>query len=160
VRLWPDPTPLLPAPLALLALGRSKRRLRPAAPVGAMLLVVVAFVCAGATLLGGDGAQAAEAPGSASAEEQRSGGAEEMVTRTITTAYDPLRRLTGATYSTGESFAYAYDAVGNRTAYIETTPAHGTRTTQYEYNAANRLLLSASPGHSITYTYLTISLTF
>ena len=57
----------------------------------------------------------------------------------ITYAYDPLNRLTGATYSTGESFAYQYDAVGNRTAYTETTPANGTRATQYEYDAANRL---------------------
>ncbi|MCX7682920.1 MAG: hypothetical protein N2508_13310, partial [Anaerolineae bacterium] len=44
--LKPDPLLLLPAPLALLALGRSKRRLRGAAPVGAVLLMV-AVVCAG-----------------------------------------------------------------------------------------------------------------
>ena len=57
----------------------------------------------------------------------------------ITYTYDPLHRLTCADYSTGESFAYVYDAVGNRTVLTETIPANGTRTTQYEYDAANRL---------------------
>jgi YD repeat-containing protein len=33
--------------------------------------------------------------------------------RVITYVYDDLYRLTGADYSTGESFAYAYDPVGN-----------------------------------------------
>jgi YD repeat-containing protein len=52
----------------------------------------------------------------------------------ITYTYDPLNRLTGAEYSTGESFAYRYDAVGNRTAM---TTTEGTTT--YAYDAANRL---------------------
>ena len=60
------------------------------------------------------------------------------VTRVITYTYDPLNRLTSAAYSTGESFAYAYDTVGNRTAYTETTLA-GTSVTTYIYDAANRL---------------------
>jgi len=42
-------------------------------------------------------------------------------THVITYTYDPLGHLTEAAYSTGESFAYAYDAVGNRTALTETT---------------------------------------
>jgi YD repeat-containing protein len=49
-------------------------------------------------------------------------------THTITYTYDPLNRLTGADYrstgltagSTGESFAYQYDAVGNRTVMTTT----------------------------------------
>jgi YD repeat-containing protein len=44
----------------------------------------------------------------------------ELVTRTITYTYDPLNRLTAADYSTGEQYAYQYDAVGNRTAYTLT----------------------------------------
>ena len=55
-------------------------------------------------------------------------------TRAITYTYDPLNRLTGADYSTGETFAYAYDGVGNRTAMTTTTG-----TTTYTYDAANRL---------------------
>jgi hypothetical protein len=50
-------------------------------------------------------------------------------TRTITYTYDPPGRLTDADYSTGESYAYVYDArrpfrsPGNRTAYTVTAPA-------------------------------------
>jgi RHS repeat-associated protein len=58
--------------------------------------------------------------------------------------YDSLNRLTSATYSTGEVFEYAYDAVGNRTAM---TTTEGTTT--YEYDAANRL---TSVG-GVTYTW-------
>jgi YD repeat-containing protein len=43
-----------------------------------------------------------------------------MVSRVITYTYDHLYRLTGADYSTGETFAYAYDAVGNRTVHTRT----------------------------------------
>ncbi|MBC7252022.1 MAG: hypothetical protein H5T62_17310 [Anaerolineae bacterium] len=43
-----------------------------------------------------------------------------------------MYRLTSVEYSTGEFFAYVYDAVGNRTVLTETTPAKGTRITQYE----------------------------
>jgi RHS repeat-associated protein len=65
--------------------------------------------------------------------------------RVITYAYDPLNRLIGANYSTpstgsgqaGESFEYAYDAVGNRTAYTATIES--TSVTTYTYDAANRL---------------------
>ena len=78
---------------------------------------------------------------------------QEHLTRTITYTYDPLHRLTGAEYSTGERYEYAYDAVGNRTAYTVTTPLGGTTVTTYTYDAANRLLASASPGHSVTYTW-------
>ena len=67
--------------------------------------------------------------------------------------YDPLNRLTAADYSTGESFAYAYDAVGNRTAMTETTSLAETTVTTYTYDAANRLLVSHSSGHTVNYTW-------
>ena len=65
-------------------------------------------------------------------------------TRVITYTYDPLNRLTGATYSTGESFEYQYDAVGNRTSMTDTTGAH-----TYTYDAANRL----TSVDDVTYTW-------
>ncbi len=146
--LWPDPLALLPAPLLLVALGRGKRRMRGAAPLGAALLAVAALSIGAALLSGGAGA---EEMGSAGAEVLGSAGAEGMLTRVITYTYDPLHRLTGAYYSTGESFEYAYDAVGNRTAYTATTPLAGTVVTTYTYDAANRLRVSASPGHLVSY---------
>jgi len=97
---WPDSLLLLPAPLLLVALGRSRRRLRWAAPVGAVLMAV-AVVCLAVAVPGSRGA---EEQRSAGAEVQRSAGAEEMVTRVITYTYDPLGRLTGAEYSTGERY--------------------------------------------------------
>jgi YD repeat-containing protein len=51
--------------------------------------------------------------------------------------YDPLSRLVGADYSSGEQFAYAYDAVGNRTAMTRTITS--TLVTTYTYDAVNRL---------------------
>ncbi|MBC7250155.1 MAG: PKD domain-containing protein [Anaerolineae bacterium] len=59
---------------------------------------------------------------------------EVVETRVISYTYDPLYRLTSAEYSTGESFQYVYDAVGNRLAM---TTSNGS--TSYEYDAANRL---------------------
>jgi len=77
-------------------------------------------------------------------------------TRVISYTYDPLGRLTAADYSTGESFAYAYDAVGNRTAMTSTTPLSGTVVTTYTYDAANRLTHRAvSDGRAYTYTWST-----
>jgi YD repeat-containing protein len=74
--------------------------------------------------------------------------------RVITYAYDPLNRLTGADYSTGESFEYAYDAVGNRTMATSTTPLSGTVVTTYTYDIANRLTDRAvSDGRVYTYTW-------
>jgi YD repeat-containing protein len=66
-----------------------------------------------------------------------SGSTTTTTTRVITYAYDPLNRLTGADYSTGESFAYQYDAVGNRTAMTETTALDETTVTTYTYDTAN-----------------------
>jgi len=64
-------------------------------------------------------------------------GSAEYIARVITYTYDPLSRLTGAFYSTGEQFEYAYDEVGNRTAYTVTLGS--TTVTTYTYDAANRL---------------------
>ena len=44
------------------------------------------------------------------------------VTREISYTYDPLNRLIAADYTTGESYAYQYDAVGNRTVYTLAMP--------------------------------------
>jgi RHS repeat-associated protein len=59
-------------------------------------------------------------------------------TRVITYTYDKLYRLTDADYSSGESFAYAYDPVGNRTVHTRTLTA--TTVITYAYDAANRLV--------------------
>jgi RHS repeat-associated protein len=58
-------------------------------------------------------------------------------TTVISYAYDGLYRLTRAAHSSGELFEYAYDAVGNRTAYTRTLGAQVVTT--YTYDAANRL---------------------
>ena len=49
--------------------------------------------------------------------------------RVISYAYDALVRLTAAEYSTGESFAYTYDPVGNRLSLVT-----GNGSTSYEHN--------------------------
>ncbi|NIW99204.1 MAG: hypothetical protein GWN13_13345, partial [Phycisphaerae bacterium] len=54
--------------------------------------------------------------------------------RTINYSYDDLYRLTAASYTSGESYAYSYDPVGNRLQQI----INGDTTT-YLYDAANRL---------------------
>lgn len=41
---------------------------------------------------------------------------------TVTYAYDALGRLVSATYSTGYTVVYTYDANGNRTAKVVTHP--------------------------------------
>jgi RHS repeat-associated protein len=64
----------------------------------------------------------------------------------VSYTYDPLNRLIAADYSTGERYEYAYDAVGNRTAM---TASHESRTTQYEYDTANRL----TGVDGVTYTW-------
>ena len=67
-------------------------------------------------------------------------------TTVITYTYDPLSRLTDATYSNGQRFQYAYDAVGNRTA--QTATITSTQTTAYQYDAANRLSNVNGQAHS------------
>ncbi len=62
-----------------------------------------------------------------------------LVTTTIRYTYDPLQRLTGASYSGGYTytFAYEYDAVGDRT--VSTQTITSTLVTTYTYDTANRL---------------------
>jgi len=69
------------------------------------------------------------------------------VTRTLHYTYDSLGRLTDAGYSTGESYEYAYDEVGNRTAY--TITLESTTVTTYTYDAANRL--TSAGGVTVTW---------
>lgn len=74
--------------------------------------------------------------------------------QTIDYTYDPLNRpaptrdfrrgLTGANYDDGSSYAYTYDAVGNRVSEI-----NGSETNQYTYDAANRL--ASVNGQAYTY---------
>jgi YD repeat-containing protein len=57
---------------------------------------------------------------------------------TITYDYDPLKRLTDASYSDGTYYTYTYDAVGNRKtqeSYIAGLLTNDT----YTYDIANRL---------------------
>lgn len=53
---------------------------------------------------------------------------------TITYEYDELNRLTSADYSTGPSYEYTYDAVGNR---LSMTDPYSV--TNYQYDNANRM---------------------
>ena len=76
---------------------------------------------------------------------------QEHLTRTITYTYDPLHRLTGAEYSTGERFEYQYDALSNVMVMTETITA--TIVTHYTYNAANRLLTARRSDDGITWHY-------
>ena len=73
-----------------------------------------------------------------SAVETRTGYLSVGDVRVIEYEYDGLYRLVEADYSSGEYFAYAYDSVGNRTAYTATL----TQTTviTYQYDAADRLV--------------------
>jgi YD repeat-containing protein len=52
-------------------------------------------------------------------------------TTVITYTYDPLNRLTDATYSNGQRFQYAYDAVGN--------PAHSRQGKPHRADGNNHL---------------------
>jgi len=66
----------------------------------------------------------------------------------ISYTYDPLYRLTAADYSTGEAYAYQYDAVGNREVMTDTA-VH-----TYAYDAANRLTSIEHPASSFqSYTW-------
>ncbi|MFQ6102579.1 MAG: RHS repeat domain-containing protein, partial [Anaerolineae bacterium] len=179
----PDLSLMLLAPLAVLALGRRKRWQRWTTPVAGVLLVVAVVSSgtaladtpavipesgqmpqvrvsnpleeqsSEAVTMPVNGLPLAPAPAAQPEPAPRAQSAGTITTRVITYTYDPLNRLTGAYYSTGESFEYAYDAVGNRTAMTETTALDETTVTTYTYDAANRLLISVSSGHPITYAW-------
>lgn len=65
-------------------------------------------------------------------------------TITITYQYDPLYRLTSATYSAGAVYTYTYDAVGNRQTMVSPEGS-----VSYTYDAANRLTTAGG----VTYTW-------
>jgi YD repeat-containing protein len=77
-------------------------------------------------------------PGAPTMLPQLQAGSADTITTTYT--YDDLSRLTAVDYSTGESFAYAYDPMGNQTAITETVDLSDTVVTTYTYNAANQLV--------------------
>jgi len=59
---------------------------------------------------------------------------------TITYTYDPLFRLTEASYNNGRSFSYEHDAVGNRLSETACLPPPaGCLETEYTYDEANRM---------------------
>jgi YD repeat-containing protein len=72
-------------------------------------------------------------------------------TTVVSYVYDGLYRLTRAAHSTGESFEYAYDAVGNRLAYTRTLGAQVVTT--YTYDAANRLVVTWSDSRVVSCTW-------
>lgn len=71
---------------------------------------------------------------------------------TINYVYDPLYRLTSATYSDGRSFGYAYDPVGNVLQYNRTINSQ-TVTTSYTYNDADQLTTAQESGNPILWGY-------
>lgn len=75
------------------------------------------------------------------------------VSRVIDYTYDALGRLTEAVYSTGESFAYAYDAVGNTLQHSRSIGGIDV-VTSYSYNEAYQLVTAQEQGGSLWhYTY-------
>ena len=65
-------------------------------------------------------------------------------TNTITYAYDKLQRLLTASESTGDSYAYRYDAVGNRT-----SATRNGASVAYSFDTANQL--TSAGGTAISY---------
>ena len=59
-------------------------------------------------------------------------------TTVIKYTYDPLYRLTNASYDNGDSFAYTYDSTGNRLTK-ETMNDEQSVVNNYQYDVANRL---------------------
>ncbi|MBN2005899.1 MAG: RHS repeat protein [Anaerolineae bacterium] len=87
-------------------------------------------------------------------ESLRAGAELTVTTRAITHTFDGAGRLAHSAYSTGESFAYEYDAAGNRTAITDVTPLSGALVTTQSYDAANRLSArSRSDGHNYLYAW-------
>ena len=74
-----------------------------------------------------------------------------LQTTTIVYSYDPLYRLTNASYTGGitAAYSYIYDAVGNMTAYTETVGTNTTSVTR-TFDQANRLLNSVENGSVVT----------
>ena len=66
--------------------------------------------------------------------------------------YDPLYRLTNATYSDGHSFGYQYDSVGNVLQYTQNLGGSPV-TTAYNYNNANQLTTAQMDNSPIVWEY-------
>ena len=87
-------------------------------------------------------------------ESLRAGVGLTATTRVISHTFDGAGRLSHSAYSTGEAFAYQFDAAGNRIVVTGTTPVSGTVVTTNSYDAANRLTArSRSDGHTYTYDW-------
>jgi RHS repeat-associated protein len=84
-------------------------------------------------------------PARAPQQQQQGGSGGTVITTTITYQYDPLYRLTSATYSSGAYYDYTYDAAGNR---LSERRESGVVIT-YTYDIANRLIASTG----VTYTW-------
>ncbi|HNT76362.1 MAG TPA: invasin domain 3-containing protein [Anaerolineae bacterium] len=139
-----DPTLLFMTPMALLvAFGRRRKSKYWAWPLStllgviAIIGVIVAFSQAPALL--------AASAGLASGNKQT---VAFNVQRVIRYDYDALYRLTSATYTSGETFRYAYDAVGNR---VSSDEPSGKRS--YTYDAANRLLRVRAATTTLNYVW-------
>lgn len=128
-----NPGGLAMAPLALIApFAANPRRKRKSEWAAALSLAVVLFGVSLALLNGG--MMMGGMPGGVADVYA----APEMATSnsTIDYSYDPLYRLTNASYDTGGSFGYSYDAAGNR---LE-SQIDGTPVMSYTYDVANRLV--------------------
>lgn len=163
-RMLGDPGLMLMGPLALLAPFAMKRKKRGELQALTAVLVILALFGISWALVYGAGfgtALGADLPFvplpsnklNPFVEDANSLGnhqalfdlAQQNSVRSITYAYDPLYRLTAATYSTGESFNYTYDAASNRL----TSSVNGAPPTSYVYDVANRLIQMGSQ----VYTY-------
>jgi RHS repeat-associated protein len=92
-------------------------------------------------------ANGCELPGCTTATVTLPGGTSQTTT-TIDYTYDPLYRLTNADYSTGDSYQYSYDSVGNR--LTQESMVNGlSSTVNYNYDIANRL----EDVNGVAYTY-------
>jgi YD repeat-containing protein len=76
-----------------------------------------------------------------------------MVPVTIDYIYDPLNRLTDATYSNGKTFSYTYDSNSNVLEYIYDPSTSAPIATTYTYDFANQLLTSTQNGVAWNYNY-------
>ncbi|MCP4428303.1 MAG: PKD domain-containing protein, partial [Chloroflexi bacterium] len=133
-----NPGSLAMAPLALIAPFSYDRRRRKKSQIATAVILALVILGVGFALASGGGLGAAEGNqwsvfsnqlsvnGSLSSDNRllNSNYALQMGGATVIDyEYDPLYRLTGAVYDTGQSFGYAYDAAGNRlTASMDGSP--------------------------------------
>ena len=139
---------LLLAPLLNVAIVHRKKGLRWLEPVATVLLAVT-VVLIGMALSGGNAAPAVAIPAPQPFLSPQGPpdpactypNAPITGTRVISYTYDPLGRLTSASYSSRECYRYGYDKVGNRTAATQTI----TSTVATSYGAGS-LIRTTPPG--------------